>query len=185
MGVTAAIGRDLGPRRTAFAFVYGENYPEAARRRTVTVGRRALGDPRASLGLLSGVGSRTRRADASPWPSACSRPPRRASTPTRAAGPPFVVGYILGVFAGGVFAPGGAAIATEPFPSAVRASAGGWIVVAARRSARIAGLSVFGTGLRRDAARRRLGAAAAFLPGLPSLLFWLRDLPETKGLVLT
>jgi MFS family permease len=94
----------------------------------------------------------------------------------------FIIGYILGVFAGGVFAPGGAAIATEPFPSAVRGSAGGWIVVAAVMGA-IVGLAIFGPVADATGSLAWAGAAA-FLPGLPVLLS-LRSLPETKGVVLT
>jgi MFS family permease len=95
---------------------------------------------------------------------------------------PFIAGYLLGVFAGGVFAPGGAAIATEPFPRSVRASAGGWIVVAAVLGA-LAGIGVFCAVA--DATNSTAWASvAAFLPGLLVLLL-LPRLPETKGLALT
>jgi predicted MFS family arabinose efflux permease len=96
--------------------------------------------------------------------------------------PAFIIGYVLGVFAGGVFAPGAAAMSTESFPAAVRASSGGWVVVAAVIGA-IVGLAIF--GVVGDATGSFAWAAlAAFLPGLPVLLF-LRRLPETKGLELT
>ena len=94
--------------------------------------------------------------------------------------PAFVIGYVLGVFAGGLFTPGAAAIATEPFPSEVRASAGGWIVVAAVLGA-IAGLAVFGTVSTRPVGR--VGGVRGLPPWAPALL-WLRRFPETKGLVL-
>ena len=94
----------------------------------------------------------------------------------------FVVGYMIGVFAGGLFAPAAAALVTESFPSTVRASASGWVVVAAVLGA-LAGLFTFGPVADASGSTAWAGAVA-FLPGLPALLL-LRRLPETMGVPLT
>lgn len=95
---------------------------------------------------------------------------------------PFVVGYVVGVFAGGLFGPAAAAIATESFPARDRATAGGWIVVASVLGA-IVGLCIFGPVADHTGATTRWAALCAFLPALPVLLT-LRWLPETKGVEL-
>ncbi len=99
----------------------------------------------------------------------------------------FIVGYIVGVGAGGVLAPSMAALATEVFAHRYRATAAGWIVVAGVAGA-VAGFALFGyvadvvpasvtTGLR-------VPALVTFLPLLPAL--WvLRGLPEGRDLELT
>lgn len=179
MGVTAAIGAISGPAG-GFAFVYMENYLKL-HASTVTVVVTLSAIP-GVLGLLLGrwlADTKGRRLAVAVGVLATAATSLYAYSGGRA---PFIIGYVLGVFAGGVFAPGGAAIATEPFPAAVRASAGGWIVVAAVVGA-IVGLAIFGP-VADATGSFGWGAAAAFLPGLVAL-FWLRDLPETKGLVLT
>ncbi len=99
----------------------------------------------------------------------------------------FVVGYMGGVAAGGLLAPALAAISTELFPHATRATAAGWIVVAGVVGA-IVGLLVFGlvgdsvhvTG----AGSLRPAALVTFLPLLP-LLALLYKLPESSQMELT
>jgi len=99
----------------------------------------------------------------------------------------FVVGYTLGVAAGGLLAPAIAALGTELFAHAFRATAAGWLVVAGVLGA-ITGLLVFGligdsvhvTG----AGSFRLAALCTFLPLLP-LLGLFRFLPESANLELT
>jgi MFS family permease len=89
-----------------------------------------------------------------------------------------VLGYVLGVFAGSVFAPGAGALLNELFPTPVRASAAGWQVAAGVLGA-VAGLVAFGTAAAGGG--RWAGAAwATFPPVLAAAqLVWL--LPETRG----
>jgi hypothetical protein len=99
----------------------------------------------------------------------------------------FVVGYMSGVFAGGLLAPAIAAMSTELFSHRVRATAAGWVVVAGVLGA-TTGLLVFGligdsvnvTG----AGSLRLPALLTFLPLLPLLLLLAR-LPESSTMELT
>ncbi len=99
----------------------------------------------------------------------------------------FVVGYVLGVGAGGLLSPAMTAISTEIFAHNFRATAVGWITVAGVTGA-VAGLALFGwvgdavhassqTGLR-------LPALVTFLPILPTLLLLVR-LPESSGMELS
>lgn len=99
----------------------------------------------------------------------------------------FVVGYMSGVFAGGLLAPAIAAMSTELFTHRYRATAAGWIVVAGVLGA-MTGLVVFGligdsvqvTG----AGSLRLPALLTFLPLLP-LLALLARLPESSTMELS
>lgn len=174
MGVTAAIGMISGPAN-GLAFVYGEKLLRLSPGFVATVV--VLSGVPGILGLLLG----RRVAD---------RIGRRVTVAAGVAGFgvasviaysggrwPFVVGYILGVFCGGFFGPAAAALSTESFPAAERATAGGWIVVASVLGA-VVGLVVFGPIA--DATTVRWAALCSFVPGLPVLIF-LRALPETKG----
>jgi putative MFS transporter len=88
-----------------------------------------------------------------------------------------LVGYILGVFAGSVFAPAGGALINELFPTSVRASVAGWSLAAGVLGA-VTGLVVFGA-----VAQGNQYAVAGLITFLPAALvmglFWL--LPETRG----
>lgn len=88
------------------------------------------------------------------------------------------VGYVLGILAGSVVAPGLGAFIAELFPTAVRASVAGWCVAASVLGA-VAGLLVFGEIV--DVGNSfSLAAAVVFLPAcLPALLCFTA--PETKG----
>jgi len=92
--------------------------------------------------------------------------------------PALVVGYIMGVFAGSVFAPPLGSLLAELFPTAVRASVAGWWVAAGVVGAG-GGLVVFGAVA--DAGQRfGLAAVVTFLPAaLAAGLIWL--VPETRG----
>lgn len=92
--------------------------------------------------------------------------------------PALVVGYIMGVFAGSVFAPPLGSLLAELFPTAVRASVAGWWVAAGVVGAG-GGLVVFGAVA--DAGDRfGLAAVVTFLPAaLAAGLIWL--VPETRG----
>jgi len=89
-----------------------------------------------------------------------------------------VVGYVLGVLAGGVLAPAAGALVNELFPTAVRASASGWWLVAGVLGA-VGGLVAFGAVA--DLGNRfSLAAPVIFLPvAVAAGLFWC--VPETNG----
>ena len=92
--------------------------------------------------------------------------------------PALVVGYVLGVLAGSVFAPAAGALVNELFPTAVRASVAGWWVVSGVLGA-VVGLVSFGAVA--DVGNRFAWAAAVtFLPtAAAGALFFL--VPETAG----
>jgi AAHS family benzoate transporter-like MFS transporter len=99
----------------------------------------------------------------------------------------FIIGYMVGIFAGGLLSPALTAISTEIFTHQVRATAAGWIVVFGVVGA-VAGLGLFGwVGDAVHASRTtglRLPALVTFLPFLPTLLL-LRRLPESSQMDLT
>jgi MFS family permease len=89
-----------------------------------------------------------------------------------------LVGYELGVLAAATLAPAAGALANELFPTSVRASVAGWIVVASVLGATV-GLIAFGA-IADVGNRFAVGGAVTFLPVvLATALFAL--LPETKG----
>jgi MFS family permease len=92
-----------------------------------------------------------------------------------------IVGYVLGVTAGGVFAPAGGALANELFPTSVRASVAGWFIAAGVIGA-VIGLVVFGAVADVGGVKDHAGFAATVV-FLPALLFavLLVLLPETRG----
>jgi MFS family permease len=92
--------------------------------------------------------------------------------------PALVVGYILGVLAGSVFAPAAGSLLTELFPTSVRASVAGWWVAAGVIGAGV-GLVVFGA-VADVGDRFGIAAVLTFTPAaLAAALFWL--VPETRG----
>jgi putative MFS transporter len=89
-----------------------------------------------------------------------------------------IIGYVLGVMFGSIFAPAGGALVNELFPTSVRASASGWFLAAGVLGA-VVGLVVFGA-IADIGNRFALAADLTFLPAmLVTALFWI--LPETKG----
>jgi MFS family permease len=89
-----------------------------------------------------------------------------------------VLGYVMGVMFGSIFAPAGGALVNELFPTSVRASASGWFLAAGVLGA-VCGLVVFGA-IADIGNRFALAAALTFLPAMfVAALFW--TLPETKG----
>jgi MFS family permease len=89
-----------------------------------------------------------------------------------------VVGYVLGVMAGSVFAPAIGSVLAELFPTSVRASVAGWWVAAGVLGA-VAGLVVFGA-VADIGNRFAVAAVLTFAPAaLVAGLFWL--VPETRG----
>ncbi len=89
-----------------------------------------------------------------------------------------LVGYIMGVMAGSMFAPPAGALLTELFPTSVRASVAGWWVAAGVIGA---GCGLVAFGAIADVGNRfAMAAALTFVPaGLAAALFWL--VPETRG----
>lgn len=96
------------------------------------------------------------------------------------AGPKYalVLGYVLGVMFGSIFAPAVGSLVNELFPTSVRASASGWFLAAGVLGA-VVGLVTFGAIADIDN-RFALAATVTFLPAmLVAALFWA--VPETKG----
>lgn len=89
-----------------------------------------------------------------------------------------VIGYVLGVMFGSIFAPAAGALVNELFPTSVRASAAGWFLASGVIGA-VVGLVVFGA-VADIGNRFALAAELTFLPAMLAVaLFW--TLPETKG----
>ncbi len=89
-----------------------------------------------------------------------------------------LTGYILGVFAGSVFAPAAGSLVNELFPTSVRASVAGWSLAAGVLGA-VTGLVIFGA-VAEAVHRFAVAGLVTFLPAaLVMVLFWL--LPETRG----
>jgi MFS family permease len=89
-----------------------------------------------------------------------------------------VIGYVMGVMFGSIFAPAGGALVNELFPTAVRASASGWFLAAGVLGA-VCGLVTFGA-IADIGNRFALAASLTFIPAMfVAALFW--TLPETKG----
>jgi MFS family permease len=88
-----------------------------------------------------------------------------------------IVGYVMGVMFGSIFAPAGGALINELFPTTIRASASGWFLAASVLGA-VVGLVAFGE-IADIGNRFALAAELTFLPAmLVAALFW--TLPETK-----
>ena len=88
-----------------------------------------------------------------------------------------IVGYVMGVMFGSIFAPAGGALINELFPTSIRASASGWFLAASVLGA-VAGLVTFGA-IADVGNHFALAADFTFLPAmLVAALFW--TLPETK-----
>jgi len=92
-----------------------------------------------------------------------------------------LVGYILGVASGGIFAPAGGALANELFPTSVRASVAGWYVAAGVLGA-VVGLLAFGAiaDVSGVGDHLRFAATVLFLPMI-AMTALLLLLPETRG----
>ena len=100
---------------------------------------------------------------------------------------PFILGYILGVGAGGLLSPAVTAISTEIFAHRFRATAAGWITVTGVLGA-IGGLALFawvGDAVHTSSSSGlRVAALVTFLPLLPALLLLVR-LPESRAMELS
>jgi MFS family permease len=99
----------------------------------------------------------------------------------------FIIGYMVGIMAGGLLSPALSAISVEIFSHEVRATAAGWIVVFGVVGA-VAGLALFGwvgdAVHTSSTSALRLPALVTFLPFLPALLL-LRLVPESSEMALS
>jgi len=99
----------------------------------------------------------------------------------------FIIGYMVGIMAGGLLSPALSAISVEIFTHQVRATAAGWIVVFGVVGA-VAGLVLFGwvgdAVHTSSTTALRLPALVTFLPFLPALLL-LRLVPESSQMALS
>jgi MFS family permease len=99
----------------------------------------------------------------------------------------FIIGYMVGITAGGLLSPALSAISVEIFTHEVRATAAGWIVVFGVVGA-VAGLVIFGwvgdAVHTSSTSALRLPALVTFLPFLPALLL-LRLVPESSQMALS
>ena len=89
-----------------------------------------------------------------------------------------LVGYSLGVFAGGNFAPAAGSFVNELFPTSVRATVAGWQIASGVLGA-VVGLVVFGS-VADIGNRFSIGATVTFLPIIPVIALLLL-VPETRG----
>jgi MFS family permease len=92
-----------------------------------------------------------------------------------------IAGYLLAVFAASVFAPAMGALATELFPTGIRATVAGWMSVAGVLGA-VSGLVLFGL-LVTAVANFLVAATLVALPVLALCPLYAR-LPETLGMEL-
>ena len=90
-----------------------------------------------------------------------------------------LLGYILGVLAGAVLAPGIGALLNELFPTSVRSSVSGWWIAAGVIGA-AAGLVTFGA-IADVGDHFWLAATVIFLPASMAVVVLLWLLPETRG----
>jgi AAHS family benzoate transporter-like MFS transporter len=99
----------------------------------------------------------------------------------------FILGYMVGIGAGGLLSPALTAISTELFSHDVRATSAGWIVVFGVVGA-VSGLVLFGwvgdMVHTSSVTSLRVPALVTFLPFLPALAL-LRRLPESSQMALT
>lgn len=179
MGASAAVGAISGPAN-GFAFVYAENILKITPAFVSAVV--ACSAFTGLAGLLVGRRLADRLGRRGAYAIGALASAATGMIAYAGGRPEFVLGYMVGVFAGGLFAPAAAALVTESFPKAVRASASGWVIVAAVLGA-VAGLAVFGP-VADATGSMAWASAAAFLPGLP-VLYFLRRLPETMGVTLS
>jgi MFS family permease len=174
-----AVGMITGPAN-GFAFVYAEGILKMSPHVVATVV--ALSAFTGLTGLL--VSRRLARTLGRRWTVAIGAL-SLAATATVAYGGgrvSFVIGYMIGIMAAGLFSPAATALSTEIFAHTFRATAAGWVIVAGVLGA-TAGLGLF--GLVGDAVHAahvtslRLPALVTFLPLLPVLIL-LHRLPESR-----
>jgi MFS family permease len=176
--VTAAAAAVTGPSNTLL-FVYAENVLDLSP--TATAALTVAGGPTGLAGLLLGRAASDRfgrRVTAGVGLALLASSVLVAYSGTAVA---LVPGFLAGVLFGSVFATPALALSNELFPTAVRASAAGWLVVSGVLGA-TAGLFLVGA-----TADRFGGFAPAFamvcVPAI-AVATLLARLPETRGIEL-
>jgi len=175
VAITLAVALVTGPANT-FVFLYAQNIRHLAGGLTavmvVAAGAFGLGGLLVGRWLADHLGRRPTGALGLVGIAACATLAYSGSSLA------LVVGYVLGVLAGSVLAPAAGALVNELFPTAVRASVAGWLLVAGVLGA-VGGLVAFGAVA--DLGNRfSLAAVVLFSPAaLAAGLFWC--VPETKG----
>ncbi len=176
--LTAAAALVTGPANTLM-FVYAENVLELSS--TATAALVVAGGPTGLVGLLvgrAGADRIGRRATAG-----AALVLLAASVLVAYSGPAatFGPGFLAAVLFGSVFATPALALGNELFPTDVRASAGGWLVVSGVLGA-TAGLVV--VGVAADASGAFGGAMAVVCVPAAAVAALVLRLPETRGLEL-
>jgi len=170
-----AVAIITGPANT-FVFLYAQNVRHLSGGLTaamvVAAGAAGLGGLLVGRWLTDRVGRRPTGALGMVWIAGAATLAYSGGTSA------LVVGYVLGVLGGSVFAPAIGSLVNELFPTEVRASVSGWFLVAGVLGASV-GLVVFGA-VAQAGGRFGLAAVVTFVPtALASGLFWC--VPETKG----
>jgi putative MFS transporter len=177
-GLAFAIAFVTGPMNT-FLFVYAENALGMSRSATAAMVLAAA--PIGLVGLLVGRWAADRlgrRVTAASAQALVALAGMLTYSGTRAA---VATGYLAAILVASAYAPSFGALGSELFPTAVRATAGGWLVAAGVLGA-VAGLVAF--GLLTDALDSFASAAVLICaPVIVTSLLFAR-LPETRGLEL-
>jgi MFS family permease len=182
--VAFAVGMISGPAN-GFTFVYGEGVLKMSPREVATIV--TLSAFTGLVGLLAS--QRLSRIVGRRWTVALGVLFTAVTATFAYSGgrTSFIIGYMVGVCAGGLLSPALTAISTEIFTHSVRATAAGWIVVFGVLGA-VFGLVVFGwvgdTVHASSQSALRLPAIVTFLPFLPALLL-LRFVPESSQMALS
>ncbi|MGA2970673.1 MAG: MFS transporter [Acidimicrobiales bacterium] len=182
--VAFTVGLITGPAN-GFTFVYGEGILKMSPREVATVvtlsAVTGLAGLLMSQSLAKSVG---RRWTVAIGVVATAITAAFAYSGGRSA---FIIGYMVGIMAGGLLSPALSAISVEIFSHGVRATAAGWIVVFGVLGA-VAGLVIFGwvgdAVHTSSTTALRLPALVTFLPFLPALLL-LRLVPESSEMALS
>lgn len=175
VGLSFAIALMTGPANT-FVYLYAQNIRHLSDGWTaamvVGAGVTGLGGLLVGRWMADRVGRRPAGAVGMVGIAVC------AALAYSGSGTALVVGYVLGVLAGGLLSPAIGALVNELFPTGVRASVAGWFLVAGVLGA-VTGLVAFGAVA--DLGNRfSLAALVVCLPAaLAAGLFWL--VPETRG----
>lgn len=182
--VAFSVGMITGPAN-GFTFVYGEGVLKMSPREVATVVTLSAFTGLAGL-LLS---QRLAKTVGRRWTVALGVVATALTSTFAYSGgrDAFIIGYMLGIGAGGLLSPALTAISTEIFTHSVRATAAGWIVVFGVVGA-VAGLVLFGwvgdLVHTTSVTALRIPAIVTFLPFLPTL-FLLRRLPESSQMALS
>jgi MFS family permease len=182
--VAFAVGMITGPAN-GFTFVYGEGILKMSPREVATVV--TLSAVTGLAGLL--LSHRLSKSVGRRWTVALGVVATALTSAFAYSGgrTAFIVGYMVGIGAGGLLSPALTAISTELFTHNVRATAAGWIVVFGVVGA-VSGLVLFGwvgdMVHTSSVTALRLPALVTFLPFLPTLLL-LQRLPESSQMALS